>query len=59
MPTLIVWGSLDQLIPVDHAYKFQRDLPLDSLVILSNVGHVPMEEAPQLVIPLVEKFIQE
>ena len=59
MPTLIVWGSLDQLIPVDHAYKFQRDLPLDSLVILSDVGHVPMEEAPQLVIPLVEKFIQE
>ena len=57
MPTLVIWGKLDQLIPVDNAYKFQRDLPIDTLAILQHVGHVPMEETPQLVIPLVNKFI--
>ncbi len=58
MPTLVIWGASDQLIPVDNAYKFQRDLPADTLAILQNVGHVPMEETPELVIPLVKKFIK-
>lgn len=59
MPTLIMWGAEDQLIPVNNAYKFQRDLPLDTLVIFPGVGHVPMEESPELVIPLVGKFIHK
>ncbi len=59
MPTLVIWGSLDQLIPVDNAYKFQRDLPVDTLVVLEGVGHVPMEETPNLVIPLVSNFIRQ
>jgi pimeloyl-ACP methyl ester carboxylesterase len=58
MPTLVIWGSDDQLIPVENAYKFQRDLPHDTLVVLPAVGHVPMEEAPALVAPLVYKFIR-
>jgi pimeloyl-ACP methyl ester carboxylesterase len=45
------------LIPVANAYKFQRDLPNNQLVILKGLGHVPMEESPELVIPLVRKFI--
>ena len=57
MPTLVIWGALDQLIPLGNAYKFQRDLPLDELAILPGVGHVPMEETPELVIPLVSEFI--
>jgi pimeloyl-ACP methyl ester carboxylesterase len=59
MPTLVIWGDQDQLIPVSHAYKFQRDLPNDSLVILPGVGHVPMEETPGIVIPMVMKFIDD
>lgn len=58
MPTLVIWGTLDQLIPVDNAYKFQRDLPVDTLAVLQHVGHVPMEETPELVIPIVNKFIK-
>ena len=59
IPTLVIWGELDQLIPVANAYKFSRDLPDDSLVVLPDVGHVPMEESPQLIIPLVNGFIKE
>lgn len=58
MPALVIWGSLDQLIPVENAYKFQRDLPIDTLAILQGVGHVPMEETPELVIPIVNRFIR-
>ena len=45
-PTLILWGAEDLLIPVEMAYRFQEDLPQSTLVILENVGHVPMEENP-------------
>jgi pimeloyl-ACP methyl ester carboxylesterase len=45
-PTLILWGHQDLLIPEEMAYRFQEDLPNDTLVIMSEVGHVPMEEQP-------------
>lgn len=58
-PTLVIWGDTDQLIPVSNAYKFQRDLPNDTLVLFPRVGHVPMEETPELVVPVVSKFLKQ
>jgi len=57
-PTMILWGDLDFLIPLTNAFKFQRDLPNDTLVVLKGIGHVPMEESPAQVIPLVSRFLQ-
>ncbi len=45
-PTLILWGANDLLIPIANAYKFEKDLPNDSLVIIDKAGHTPMEESP-------------
>jgi pimeloyl-ACP methyl ester carboxylesterase len=45
-PTLILWGANDLLIPVENAYKFHSYLPNNTLVILDNSGHTPMEESP-------------
>ena len=45
-PTLVLWGQQDRLIPVENAHRFHKDLPNSELVILSNSGHVPMEENP-------------
>jgi pimeloyl-ACP methyl ester carboxylesterase len=56
-PTLVIWGDQDQLIPVSHAYKFQRDLVNDTLAILKGIGHIPMEESPAIVAPMVAGFI--
>lgn len=54
-PTLILWGAEDLLIPVDNAYKFQKDLPNSTLKILEKTGHVPMEESPdESLKPLLE-----
>ena len=57
-PTLILWGDQDRLIPVANAHKFQRDLPNDTMVVFPGVGHVPMEERPELVIPIVIQFLE-
>ena len=45
-PTLIMWGEKDEWIPVEDAYKFQKDIKDSEVVIYENVGHLPMEEKP-------------
>lgn len=46
VPSLIIWGELDSLLPVDNAYSFHEDLPDSQKIIYEGVGHVPMEEIP-------------
>jgi pimeloyl-ACP methyl ester carboxylesterase len=57
-PTLILWGENDLLIPVENAYKFHKDLPNDTLVILDKSGHVPMEETPYRSLAPVLNFLK-
>ena len=59
VPVLVLWGDSDQLIPVESAYKFHSDLPNDTLVILKNLGHVPMEEDPKASLIAVKEFIKK
>ncbi len=56
-PTLVLWGAQDGLIPTENAYRFHRDLPNDTLVILENSGHVPMEENPAESLGAVLQFM--
>jgi len=44
--TLVLWGEQDQLIPLKIARQFHKDLRNSTLVILKDVGHIPMEERP-------------
>lgn len=57
-PTLVLWGEQDRLIPVSNAYRFHQDLPNDTLVILKNAGHVPMEESPTESLKAVLSFLK-
>lgn len=57
MPTLIIWGKEDGLIPVDVAEKFHKDLPNDTMIIFKDLGHTPMEEDPMLTVKAVKDFL--
>ncbi len=46
VPTLILWGREDKLIPVEVAEWFNSQIPGSRVTILDNIGHIPMEEAP-------------
>lgn len=46
MPTLLLWGEQDKLIPIAAGRWFARAIPGAQLVAFPKVGHVPMEEAP-------------
>lgn len=45
-PTLILWGKKDNLIPVENAGVFNRQITNSQLHIWDELGHVPMEEDP-------------
>jgi pimeloyl-ACP methyl ester carboxylesterase len=47
-PTLVIHGSLDELIPPAAAKELARRRPDWTLKILDGVGHVPMMETPDL-----------
>ena len=57
-PTLIIWGDQDQLIPVECAYLFNKDISKCQLEIFAGVGHVPMEETPKRFAERVNLFLQ-
>jgi pimeloyl-ACP methyl ester carboxylesterase len=57
--TLLLWGSQDLLIPVEVAQQFHNDLPNDTLVIMPNVGHLPMEESPGQSLEAVVSFLKD
>lgn len=47
VPTLIMWGDKDAIVPAEHAYKFHKDIYKSEFVMYENVGHMPMQEIPQ------------
>ena len=46
VPTLILWGGKDKLIPPENAAWFARDIAQSKLIMFDELGHVPQEEAP-------------
>jgi pimeloyl-ACP methyl ester carboxylesterase len=46
------------LIPTKSVYRFHDDLPNDTLVILKNLGHVPMEEGANESLKVVMDFLK-
>jgi pimeloyl-ACP methyl ester carboxylesterase len=46
MPSLVVWGGQDTVIPVKHAYAAHAVLPGSQLEIIPHAGHFPHEDDP-------------
>jgi pimeloyl-ACP methyl ester carboxylesterase len=57
MPTLIVWGDRDDIIPVSHAYAAHEAIPGSRLVVIEGVGHFPQIEAPEQFVDALVDFI--
>lgn len=63
-PTLIIWGKQDQIVNVEVAKELQSIIKrAETPVILNQVGHVPILEAPQIVVqhylPFLQRNIQQ
>jgi pimeloyl-ACP methyl ester carboxylesterase len=58
IPTLVVWGLNDRIVPVEAALAYQRLIPHSRLEIFERTGHVPMLERPRRFNSLVGDFIE-
>lgn len=58
VPVMIVWGSEDRIIPVEHARAAHRSMPGSRLEILKGVGHFPHAEDPDGFVDLLEDFMR-
>jgi pimeloyl-ACP methyl ester carboxylesterase len=58
LPSLIIWGSRDPLIPVAHASIAQQGLPDSRLEIFEGAGHFPQLQDPVRFAYTVTEFIE-
>ena len=57
-PTLVVWGTNDDILPLSDAYDFQRDLnDCVAVVEIEGAGHSPHLDQPEPVIQALRAFV--
>lgn len=58
IPTMVVWGLNDQIVPVEAALGYHRLIPKSRLELFERTGHLPQLERPSRFNPLLEDFIE-
>ena len=58
MPTLLLWGEKDSVIPVAHAHQAHAVMPGSRLVVVPDAGHFPHREEPGTVIDELREFLR-
>jgi pimeloyl-ACP methyl ester carboxylesterase len=57
IPSMIVWGDRDPVIPVEHAHRAQEAMPASRLEIFEGCGHFPHVEEPQAFAEVMADFL--
>ena len=57
LPTMVIWGDQDRIIPIEHAYAVHAARPDCRIEVLDGVGHFPHVERPGHVVALLDDFI--
>jgi len=59
IPTLIVWGGDDQLVPLRDGEDYAAKIPHAKLAIIKDCGHAPSLEKPEEFVVQVQDFLRE
>jgi pimeloyl-ACP methyl ester carboxylesterase len=58
VPTLIVWGDHDRILPMDrHAPRLREEIPGAEFRVLRGLGHTPMWDDPTLIATTIAGFV--
>ncbi len=57
VPTLILWGEQDRMIPFSNSADYMHDIRNAKRVALPGLGHLPFEEDPAASLPPVLVFL--
>lgn len=58
IPTLIVWGSRDRMIPAWHAIRAQEAIPHSRVELFEGAGHFPHLDQPDHFAGVLRDFIK-
>lgn len=59
VPTLILFGEEDKVVPPGNAQLFAEKLPNNEIIILPDAGHFYPFEAPDTAVSAVTRFLQK
>jgi pimeloyl-ACP methyl ester carboxylesterase len=57
VPTLLLWGRHDRVVPLEVGERLARELPDATLVVLESCGHLPAEELPDSSMAALQTFL--
>ena len=57
VPTLVVWGDQDAIVPLECGRMYQEAIPGARLEVIENCGHFAHYERPQELATLVREFV--
>jgi pimeloyl-ACP methyl ester carboxylesterase len=60
VPTLLLWGGSEKLLPEEMLSYFRRYLPATARIeVVERVGHLPQVERPRMVVRRLTEFAEE
>jgi pimeloyl-ACP methyl ester carboxylesterase len=59
IPTLLLWGACDRVLPVESADALKRQFTQAELVVMEGAGHLPYEEMPDEFNAVVSQFLRQ
>lgn len=59
MPTLVIWGTNDMVVPRHHAAAAAARLKNCRVVMIPNCGHLPQVERPDVFVTALSQFLAE
>ena len=57
IPSLVVWGRQDAIVPLNCGELYQAAIPGAQLVVIDRCGHSPQVEKPQAFLDAVVPFL--
>jgi pimeloyl-ACP methyl ester carboxylesterase len=58
-PALIIWGEVDPWEPIALGREFANYPAVQGFIVLPGVGHCPQDDAPELVNPILIKWMED
>jgi pimeloyl-ACP methyl ester carboxylesterase len=58
LPTLVMYGGCDKLLPTQHVPNWARRLPAGELEVIERCGHMPIIEKPEQVVTRMKAFLR-
>lgn len=57
-PTIVIWGDKDPWEPIELGRKFREFSTVDEFIELEELGHCPQDEAPEVVNPILQRWLE-